>query len=705
MSSSQAFETSSQLSPGGARRRKSRFTYKHLSQLSLFSTSCPLRVIAHIDLDAFYAQCEMVRLNVADDQPLAVQQWSGLIAINYPARAFGVRRFTTIQEAKKLCPNIIMQHVATWKEGDEKWEYHKDAFGHMGTHKVSLDPYRLQSRKILACTKEALPAPPIQKVEKASIDEFFLDLSAQIHLILLERYPELSGPPPYDDPTELLPRPPTTALSWDTDALVDLDETETEDDDPDWDDIAMCIGSEIVRSVRASIHEHLKYTCSAGVARNKMLAKLGSAHRKPNQQTIVRNRAIQQFLSSFKFTKIRNLGGKLGEQIVSLFATEEVRELLEVPIEQLKLKLGDDTGSWVYQIIRGEEASEVNSRTQIKSMLSAKSFRPSINDLEQGVRWLRIFVADIFSRLVEEGVLENKRRPRTINLHHRQGGQMRSRQAPIPTGRSIDEALLFDLARNLLGQVIVDGRAWPCANLQLSVGGFEDGPTGNRGIGGFLIRGDEAKAMMPIIRNSDHQGVETEDGRAEKRRKTADSGLQKFLQKTESNYEDHDDEFDAGFPRSPQMDAAGHDHDALDQTNNIDQHREDKADKTVASPLHRSTNTILARQQSENKTETLHQASLIAYLCTQCNKRISTSEEAEHRDWHFAKDLQAEERATMKPCPNTMAVDAITNHEANGKTQSSKLQGAPKKSSDGGSVSIAHSKKVEKGQSRLAFGN
>lgn len=34
-----------------------------------------MRVIAHIDLDAFYAQCEMRRLNIADDQPLAVQQW------------------------------------------------------------------------------------------------------------------------------------------------------------------------------------------------------------------------------------------------------------------------------------------------------------------------------------------------------------------------------------------------------------------------------------------------------------------------------------------------------------------------------------------------------------------------------------------------------------------------------------------------------
>jgi DNA polymerase eta len=63
-------------SPAGAPgKRRSRFTYRHLSQLAAYSTACPLRVIAHVDLDAFYAQCEMVRLGVAEDQPLAVQQW------------------------------------------------------------------------------------------------------------------------------------------------------------------------------------------------------------------------------------------------------------------------------------------------------------------------------------------------------------------------------------------------------------------------------------------------------------------------------------------------------------------------------------------------------------------------------------------------------------------------------------------------------
>ena len=86
---------------------------------------------------------------------------------------------------------------------------------------------------------------------------------------------------------------------------------------------------------------------------------------------------------------------------------------------------------------------------------------------------------------MEEGVLENRRRPKTITLHHRHSGETRSRQAPIPQAKTLDEGILFDLAKHLLGQVVLEGKAWPCANLSLGVGGFEDGIAGNMSIGAF----------------------------------------------------------------------------------------------------------------------------------------------------------------------------------------------------------------------------
>ncbi|KAI7466605.1 DNA/RNA polymerase [Hortaea werneckii] len=564
--------------------RKSKYTWKNLSTLSAYSPQSPLRVIAHIDLDAFYAQCETVRLGLDPAKPLAVQQWQGLIAINYPARAYGLSRHVTITEAKEKCPELVCQHVATWKEGDTQWSYSDDAYKEMATRKVSLDPYRTQSRRILAVIKETLPKD-LQRVEKASVDEVFLDLSAHVHHRLLEQYPELQGPPPYDDPSEPLPRPPTTALDWSADALVDLPESESEEDDPDWDDIALLTASQIVRDVRQQIYDQLHFTCSAGLARNKMLSKLGSAYKKPANQTVIRNRAIPHFLSTFKFTKIRNLGGKLGDEIVSRFQTEQISDLLPHSLETLKKHLGDDTGSWLYATLRGDDSSEVNPRTQIKSMLSAKSFRPSINDATTATKWLRIFISDIFSRLVEEGVLENKRRPKTMNLHHRCGQATRSKSTPIPLGRKITEEGLLELAKGLLAQVVVDGRAWPCANLSLSVGGFEEGVSGNKGIGGFLVHGEEARALRESDDGRRGDSAVGDEMRSNKRRKVGGSdavggGIARFFGAPQppSRQESKDSEGEA---------SAGEE-DAEDERDEVKKmhDREDAIEDLYGGPLH-----------------------------------------------------------------------------------------------------------------------
>ena len=77
------------------------------------------------------------------------------------------------------------------------------------------------------------------------------------------------------------------------------------EDDPKttWSDVALALGAELMRTCRVAVRQRLGYTCSAGVARNKVsldvgmliltklisdsmqaLAKLCSAWRKPNAQ-------------------------------------------------------------------------------------------------------------------------------------------------------------------------------------------------------------------------------------------------------------------------------------------------------------------------------------------------------------------------------------------------------------------------------------
>ncbi|KAH8882483.1 DNA/RNA polymerase [Thozetella sp. PMI_491] len=622
----ETFRESSPAEGHGAKR--SRFTYRHLSQLASYNASCPLRVISHVDLDCFYAQCEMIRLGTPEDQPLAVQQWQGLIAVNYPARKFGISRMCTVTEAKKLCPKLVAQHVATWKEGDDRWGYHEDAAINIATHKVSLDYYRLESRKIMDVIQSHLP-PGLQRVEKAGIDEVFVDLSAQVHAILLERFPELSRPPPGDDSAATLPMPPISALDWEADALVDLADESAEVEDPDWDDVAVLIGSEIIRGLRAAVREKLKYTCSGGIASNKMLSKLGSGYTKPDRQTVIRNRAIQPFLAGFSATKIRNLGGKLGAQVCEIFGTDSVKDLLEVSVEQLKSRLGDDTGVWMWNTMRGIDHSQVNSRTQIKSMLSAKSFRPEIRSFEHGVKWLRIFSADIFSRLVEEGILENRRRPRTINLHHRQARTTRSRSSPIPQGSVLDEQALFELAKHLLSQIVLEGQVWPCNNLSLSVTGFESGITGNMGIGAFLVKGKEAEQLGSGSKELARRKIDQPP--PEKRRRVHEEGIRRFFTRGEG---------------SPDPAWALGSNDATASGNGGETLRDKRPEMGHASEKGRgaSMSAILEDASWGRLEDKYQQTPIIDGVCSRCSARLEGPEAVQsHQDWHFAKDLQEEE--------------------------------------------------------------
>lgn len=651
-------------SPNNAVKR-SRYTHRQLHLLRQGSTATPLRAIAHIDLDAFYAQCEMVRLGTPRDTPLAVRQWDSLIAVNYAARPFGITRMITAADARKACPNIILQHVATFREGEGgRWAYRDDSFMNIKTDKVSLDPYRAESRKILKTMKEALerwctnePDGEIHRftqglsatLEKASIDEVFIDLSPLVYSVLLQRYPELRPGAQDENRDAELPPPPTTVVQWHPeDCLIDLDLHEREEDDPDWDDIVMLVGTEIVRAVRRAVWDDLNYTCSAGLARNKMLAKLGSACNKPDKQTVVRNRAVQHFLGGYKFTQIRMLGGKLGDQVSSYFGTEKVSELLNVPLEQLRAKLDDHTASWLYGIIRGDDRSEVNPRTQIKSMLSAKSFRPSINSLEQAEKWLRIFAADIYGRLVEDGVLENRRRPRVITLHHRTG-QTRSRQIPIPGSSTIDEDLLFELAKALMRQVMADGQPWPCSNLSLSVSSFEDRMSKNKAIEGFLLRGDQAKSLSLGSRHRESDAPSSESQPPEKKRKNDDSGIKRF------------------FTQPPHGDKP-----VVDQ--GISQLKEYRDDPTVSVKV--------SGTEVEGSVKP-------HYTCNRCSRSVPELRREEHDDWHFAKDLEIQERQEARDAQQQSRPTATSN--------TSRGSGTRGRGSRGGRG------KPERGQMRLAF--
>lgn len=57
-------------------------------------------------------------------------------------------------------------------------------------------------------------------------------------------------------------------------------------------DIKLLIGSSIVNEIRAAVKSQTGYECSAGIAHNKILAKLVCGMNKPNKQTILPQKHI-----------------------------------------------------------------------------------------------------------------------------------------------------------------------------------------------------------------------------------------------------------------------------------------------------------------------------------------------------------------------------------------------------------------------------
>ncbi|TPX49243.1 DNA-directed DNA polymerase [Synchytrium endobioticum] len=402
------------------------------------------KCIIHIDLDAFYTQVEHVRLNISKEIPLAVQQWQGLIAINYPARAHGIKRHVTPKEAKDLCPDIQFVHVATYAAGETTARYHDHPSPL--THKVSLDVYRAASKKIFHIFKR-FATQYAATLERASIDEAFLDVSDEVNRRILHRRcstVDQRGP----------------LVKWDRAGYLYGNQ------DPEsrgWGDFQLAIAADISSEIRAAIATELTYSCSAGIAHNKTLAKLCSGLNKPNKQTVMRESETCDFMKTLPFDKIRGLGGKLGDLIGEHLQIEHAGDLWVYSEAQLTARYGE-TGVWLYNICRGICRGEVKERAEAKSMNACKALRPALQKEQDLRNWMSILASELYTRVHDE-FDETSRWPKTFSLHH------------------------FVVAENVLmetGLALLSERRLPCSRLAIGAQSLVKEGTDNRNITSFF---------------------------------------------------------------------------------------------------------------------------------------------------------------------------------------------------------------------------
>ncbi|KAI9434193.1 DNA/RNA polymerase [Lactarius indigo] len=506
-------------------------TYRHLLS-SPPSARDPLRVIALCDSDAFYAACEQVRLGIDPSRPLVVRQWDALIAVNYPARAFGITRMSNWRDAIKKCPELMVVHVATYKR-ETRGRSISIAAGRKSAH-VSLDYYRRESAKIISIFKEGLPEG---EIEKASIDEAFIDFTRPVRAELLARYPYLSQVPA-DAPHGLdtaLPPPPQMSLGKhgilipvdppppedsDSPHKVRKDVNEDEEDEPrTWHDVALAIAAELMDKIRAEVRTQLGYTTSAGIARNKFLAKLTASYKKRDSQSILRNAAIPNYLVPMPFQKIRFLGGKLGQAIADKFEASTVGDLLSIDLDEMQQKFGEDS-IWVYEILRGIDRSEVKEKPAMtKSMMASKNLPRPINKYSEGPHWLRMLAAELALRLNEAREADPSIWPKTIVLHARPRHEAsRSKQTSFPFARTVTVDTIAGFAERLWKDLVGSGNKQDgslphsITHIALGFSGVEPGEAGQQSIEGFFQPGTSTGDSPPGDRKRRRVAVEDSTG-------------------------------------------------------------------------------------------------------------------------------------------------------------------------------------------------
>ncbi|KAF9287188.1 DNA-directed DNA polymerase eta rad30 [Mortierella alpina] len=181
-----------------------------------------------------------------------------------------------------------------------------------------------------------------------------------------------------------------------------------------WAEMQILKAAEYCNKVRQAVKDELGYTCSAGVANNKLLAKLGSGMNKPFQQTIILPKYVPDLLHGLKLKKIRNLGGKFGKQVMADYNIERASQLWPVPLRKLQERYGDQAGLELWQWCRGIDHVGIR-KVKSKSMCSHKSFIPALSDMEEIQFWISSICLELVSRITAE-YEETERWPRTVAL-------------------------------------------------------------------------------------------------------------------------------------------------------------------------------------------------------------------------------------------------------------------------------------------------
>lgn len=246
------------------------------------------RNIAHFDLDAFFASVECLKNPRLKGKPLIVGGSGdrGIVAsCSYEARKFGIHSAMPIHLARRLCPEAIIIR------GD-------------------MESYSKHSHIVTEIIEANVPV-----FEKASIDEFYVDLSGMDKFIGCSLF---------------------------------------------------------ARELKARVMKESGLPVSYGLASNKLISKVATGEVKPNGQLEIPFGNEKNFLAPLSISRLPGIGKETAYKLIRR-GVETIRVLSEIPVEMLATMLGRP-GIELWQKANGLDESPIIPWREQKSISTERTF-------------------------------------------------------------------------------------------------------------------------------------------------------------------------------------------------------------------------------------------------------------------------------------------------------------------------------------------
>ncbi|MBV8470180.1 MAG: DNA polymerase IV [Burkholderiaceae bacterium] len=323
------------------------------------SSNVPERLIAHLDMDAFYASVELLRYPELKGQPVVI---GGRRAHEPRTLPDGRRKYARLRDY--IGRGVIT--TSTYAARD------LGVFSGMGLMKAALrapdaillptdfDSYRHYSRLFKAAVAELAPV-----IEDRGIDEIYIDLS------------DIPGV------REAVGHDPLGGVK------------------------------ALAREIKNNVQRATGLTCSIGITPNKLLSKIASELDKPDGLTVLTRDDIAGRIWPLAVRKINGIGPKAGAKLAGL-GIETVGHLAATDPALLIQHFGRSYGIWLHESAHGRDARPVVTHSEPVSISRETTFERDLHAQRD-----RAELSDIFTRLCEQLAADLQRKGyvgRTIGI-------------------------------------------------------------------------------------------------------------------------------------------------------------------------------------------------------------------------------------------------------------------------------------------------